>query len=222
MIWQCNHKFKGECKCGTPHLTEEFIKAKFLEAYIRQGYAAVVQAGNVLLINPDDLLLGDQLKMTTIILGSGASVIAGTYVGDLLSKTPIASVPEVGPVVTRFVSVLVSGLLSCTMLILLDRSKLVNTLIGKMNQYATVEHTIKETSKAFENMAAEIEGYDLDAFSTQCLQFRLIAAKIGQAPSEEELSGLLMDALTSSGICLPWDGDFDDFMSDPSSRLVFS
>ena len=199
-----------------------FTTEKNMVRYIRQGYAAVVQAGNVLLINPDDLLLGDQLKMTTIVLGSGASVIAGTYVGDLISKTPIASVPEVGPVVTRFVSVLVSGLLSCTMLILLDRSKLVNTLIGKMNQYATVEHTIKETSKAFENMAAEIEGYDIDAFSTQCLQFRLIAAKIGQPTSEEELNSLLMDALTCSGICLPWDGDFDDFMSDPSGRLVFS
>ena len=199
-----------------------FTTEKNMVRYIRQGYAAVVQAGNVLLINPGDLLLGDQLKMTTIILGSGASVIAGTAVGDLLSTMPIASVPEVGPVVTTFVSVLVSGLLSCTMLILLDRSKLVNTLIGKMNQYATVEHTIKETSKAFESMAAEIEGYDLDAFSTQCLQFRLIAAKIGQATSEEELSGLLMDALTSSGICLPWNGDFDDFMSNPSNRLVFS
>ena len=33
MIWQCNNKFKGECKCGTPHLTEDFIKAKFLKAY---------------------------------------------------------------------------------------------------------------------------------------------------------------------------------------------
>lgn len=33
VIWQCNNKFKGECKCGTPHLTEDAIKAKFLEAY---------------------------------------------------------------------------------------------------------------------------------------------------------------------------------------------
>lgn len=33
VIWQCNNKFKGECKCDTPHLTEETIKAKFLEAY---------------------------------------------------------------------------------------------------------------------------------------------------------------------------------------------
>ncbi len=70
-------------------------------------------------------------------------------------------------------------------------------------------------------MAAEIEGYDIDAFSTQCLKFRSIVAKIGQATSEEELSGLLMDALTTSGICFPCDGDFDDFMSGPSSRLVF-
>lgn len=33
VIWQCNSKFKGECKCGTPHLTEETIKEKFLIAY---------------------------------------------------------------------------------------------------------------------------------------------------------------------------------------------
>ena len=33
VIWQCNYKFKGECKCGTPHLTEDTIKVKFLEAY---------------------------------------------------------------------------------------------------------------------------------------------------------------------------------------------
>lgn len=33
VIWQCNNKFKGECKCGTPHLTEDIIKTKFLEAY---------------------------------------------------------------------------------------------------------------------------------------------------------------------------------------------
>lgn len=33
VIWQCNNKFKGECKCGTPHLTEESIKQRFLAAY---------------------------------------------------------------------------------------------------------------------------------------------------------------------------------------------
>lgn len=199
-----------------------FTTEKDMVRYIRQGYAAVVQAGTVLMINPDDLLLGDQLKMTTVILGSGASVIAGTYVGDLLAKTPIVSVPELGSAVSRFVSILVSGLLSCTLLILLDRSKMVNTLVGKMNQYATVEHSIKETAKTFANMAAEIEGYDIDTFSSQCLQFSLIAKNIDHATSEEDLSVLLHYALASSGVTQPWEGDFDDFMSNPSSQLVFS
>jgi hypothetical protein len=32
-IWRCNNKYKGECKCGTPHLTEKEVMARFLEAY---------------------------------------------------------------------------------------------------------------------------------------------------------------------------------------------
>ena len=31
-IWQCNHKFDGGEKCGTPHLDEETIQALFLKA----------------------------------------------------------------------------------------------------------------------------------------------------------------------------------------------
>lgn len=32
VIWQCNGKFKGEHRCGTPHLYEEDIKRLFLQA----------------------------------------------------------------------------------------------------------------------------------------------------------------------------------------------
>ena len=32
-IWRCNSKFTGEEKCQTPHLTEEAIKARFLDAF---------------------------------------------------------------------------------------------------------------------------------------------------------------------------------------------
>ncbi len=32
VIWQCNHKFKGDKKCGTPHLTEDTIKERFTRA----------------------------------------------------------------------------------------------------------------------------------------------------------------------------------------------
>ena len=32
-IWQCNHKFNGEHKCETPHITEDVIKERFLTAF---------------------------------------------------------------------------------------------------------------------------------------------------------------------------------------------
>ena len=32
VVWQCNHKFDGGEKCGTPHLDEETIKALFVKA----------------------------------------------------------------------------------------------------------------------------------------------------------------------------------------------
>lgn len=35
VVWQCNDKFKGEHRCGTPHLYEEDIKALFLQAFSR-------------------------------------------------------------------------------------------------------------------------------------------------------------------------------------------
>jgi len=33
VVWQCNAKFKGEHRCATPHLTEEAIKEKFIQAF---------------------------------------------------------------------------------------------------------------------------------------------------------------------------------------------
>ena len=32
VIWQCNHKFDGDCKCGTPHITEDEIRSLFIKA----------------------------------------------------------------------------------------------------------------------------------------------------------------------------------------------
>ena len=32
IVWRCNHKFRNEHKCGTPHLTEDEIKQAFISA----------------------------------------------------------------------------------------------------------------------------------------------------------------------------------------------
>lgn len=33
VIWRCNEKYKGDKKCKTPHVTEDEVKEKFLEAF---------------------------------------------------------------------------------------------------------------------------------------------------------------------------------------------
>lgn len=33
VIWRCNDKYRGDSKCSTPHVTEEEVKKKFLEAF---------------------------------------------------------------------------------------------------------------------------------------------------------------------------------------------
>ncbi len=33
IIWRCNEKYKGDTKCTTPHITEDEIKQKFIEAF---------------------------------------------------------------------------------------------------------------------------------------------------------------------------------------------
>lgn len=52
-IWQCNHKFKNDKKCETPHLYEETLEEAFLKAFnsilnnreeILQGYEAIIQS----------------------------------------------------------------------------------------------------------------------------------------------------------------------------------
>ena len=54
IIWQCNDKFKGERRCTTPHLDEEYIKARFLTAY------------NSLLPNRDGILDDCRIMLDTL------------------------------------------------------------------------------------------------------------------------------------------------------------
>lgn len=189
--------------------------------YIRQASASIVQAGNILLINPHNLLVGDQLKAATITLATGASVIAGTAVGSLIEKTPIYSIPEVGQFIQTFCSVLVSGLLSCTLLIMLDRSKFVNHIVAEMNKYQDASRSYMMLAEDFARIAAELEGYDIRQFHIEVARYGDITTRIEAAMDEEELERLMVSVYTAFDIDMPWSDDIDAFMSNPTNKLVF-
>lgn len=198
-----------------------FTTAKNVVKSIRQIYASVVQAGKVLLFNPDNLELGERIKTATVILATGASVLVGSAVGELIATTPIAATP-IGPTVITFCSSLVSGLLSCTLLIFLDRSDFINKLIDKF--YLGLQEVVadyKAAADAFEELAAELSQIDIASFRAETARYQQLALKIETAKSEAELNTILLAAYKTFDIKIPWKGDFDSFMGDRSNHLVF-
>lgn len=199
-----------------------FTTAKNLVKCIRQITASIVQAGKVLLFNPDNLMFGERIKTATVILSTGASVLVGTAVGEAISKTPIGVIPVIGTSVSIFCSSLVSGLLSCTLLVCLDRSKFINSIINALNAIPSEANNYRKIAEAMEQLAAKFANLDIDKFKAETKKYASISSSISKANTEEELNHILMDAYRNSGISIPWKGDFDSFMSNKSNHLVFS
>lgn len=190
---------------------------------LRQVYAAIVQAANVLLFNPNDLLLGDRIETATILLGTGASVLVGSVAGDAIAKTPLGTSPIIGIPLRNFSSTLVSGLISCTMLLCLDRSKFINKAIITLNQHLSTDQSFRQVSADFERYAAQIAGVDVTAFRKDAECFQNVADEIymTDTDNEEKLNEILVTAYEDLSLPLPWSGDFDAFMRNPNNRLVF-
>ena len=189
--------------------------------YIRTGCVAIVQAGNVLLINPNDLLLGEQLRQSTIIIATGATNIVGSYIGDRIAKTPLGQMQYLGEYVVSFTSILVSGLLSCSFLLLLDRSKMINTIFNNLDRYITAERELQQISIRYYEVSAELNSYDVTSFVELCNCYNKLSKKIANSHSEEELKESLLNSYKEAKTELPWIGDFDDFMRDKTKPWNF-
>lgn len=189
---------------------------------IRQVCICLTQAGNVLLFNPNSLATGDRLKLTTVILATGASSLVGMNIGDFIDKTPLGDIPTVGHLMKTFISSFVSGILSCTLLLMLDRSSFINNVVDSLNEYQPIENVLLETSKAFSKISSEIANYSLDEYYAEIEKYCEISEKISFQTDDFINTQLLKKWFEYNNINLPWTGDFDEFMSNPSNKLVFS
>ncbi len=198
-----------------------FTTAKNLVRCIRQIYASIVEAGKILLFNPENLMFGDRIKAASIVIATGASILVGTFVGEAIEKTPIGVIPVIGEIIKTFTSCLVSGLLSCTLLVFLDRSKFMNSLISELNKIPSEVNNYAEIADVMESLAAKLENLDIEKFKADTSQYRNIANQINSCEDEDALNNCLKSAYKSFDIRIPWEGDFDTFMGNRSNRLVF-
>ena len=139
----------------------------------------------------------------------------------MIAKTPIGADPAVGTPIRIFCSTLVSGLISCTMLLVLDRSKFINKTITALNMYLTEDQSFRQIAYDFETYAAQIAALDVEQFRNDTECFQNIADEIYMADDDEELDGILTAAFETLAIPAPWSGDFDEFMGNPDNKLKF-
>lgn len=204
-----------------------FTTAKNTVRIIRQAWASLTEATSILLFNPDNLLFGERFRAAAKVISAGASLVVGRTVEAAISeaivKTPLISIPVVCEVTPTFCGVFLTGIMSCTLLHYLDRSKLLNKAIRKLNELPTIELSIMEFKQQaifFKQYAAELMQIDIDRFEKEVNTFTSLAKQLDVAENEADLNSILKGAYKQLGIMLPWQGDFDAFMQS-KDHLVF-
>ena len=204
-----------------------FTTAKNIIKIIRESFASLAQASKILFVNPDCYPLGDRFAAASKVLATGASVIAGSMVNELLRKTPLAGIPVVGDVVPTFCSVLVTGIMSCSFLYLLDHNKYIKKAIEKLNHIPDISNfnaSLMKQGELLDRYLAEFMKIDFELLEQQEKHFSYAAKQLSFCKTTEETNNCLHSIYKNLNLNLPWKGyaSFDSFMNDKKSTLSFA
>lgn len=203
-----------------------FTTAKNVVRIIRQSWASLVEATKILLFNPDLLPFGERLRAAAKIIATGASVVAGTMVGDLIAKTGVAAIPVVGNIVQTFCATLVTGILSCSLLYLLDKNSAVNKIVQVLNSIPTVDDIVvyyRTQAQLLEEYCAKLMDIDLTTFQKEAQSYNEAVSILDDASNEQELNLALKIVCKRLKIDSPIGlyKDMNSFMAAPNSKLKF-
>lgn len=201
-----------------------FTTAKNIVRIIRQSYASLVQAAEILFLNPDNYLFGERMRAVSKIIATGASVVVGTVVSEAIRGSGIDLIPDIGDIVPTFCGTFVTGILSCSLLYFLDRSESMNRLVSVLNNVPSMSSEVeyfKRQAIFFEHYAAEIMQIDIKTFKEEADMYLSLASELETVEDENNLNILLKKATKLLGIEIPWGDDFNSFMNDKDAVLVF-
>lgn len=202
-----------------------FTTAKRIVKIIRQSWASLVEAVKILLFNPDCLPFGERIRAASKVLATGASVVAGTMVSELIGTTAVGQIPVLGEIVQTFCGTLVSGVLSCSFLYFLDNSAIVNKIVEILNKIPTMESVVlyyRQQAALLEEYLAKWQDIDLAKFKREVDMYNDAVVRLENCNSIKETNSQLLSIYNQIGIDIPWGNrSFDDFMNDKNARLVF-
>lgn len=205
-----------------------FTTAKNLIRIIRQTGASLVEALKVLLVNPDDFLFGDRMRAASKIIATGASVAVGIVFGKIVADIGVKEIPipELGEVITTFCSVLVTGLMSCSLLYYLDHNPFINKIVQKLNAISNIDKEISYYNykgELLERYCAKLMQIDIKTLRSQIEVYNQVVVRLGRVQTQEELNVVLCGVYEQLGLPSPY-GKYNNigaFMKDKNSCLTF-
>lgn len=79
----------------------------------------------------------------------------------------------------------------------------------------------KRVNEAIDAYLKELEKIDIALFKKETERYNQMVKNLENISDENTLNAFLLNAFDELNIAKPWDGDFDDFMSNKNNRLVF-
>jgi hypothetical protein len=79
----------------------------------------------------------------------------------------------------------------------------------------------KRVNEALTGYLNELKEIDLEAFEKETEEYNNIIAALKEVSNEKELNVMLLETFDRMGYNKPWQGDFDEHMSNKNARLTF-
>jgi hypothetical protein len=79
----------------------------------------------------------------------------------------------------------------------------------------------KRINEALLTYLLELEKIDIEAFKRETEEYNKIITSFERATNNEELNKMLLETFDRMGYNKPWQGDFDEHMSNKNAMLVF-
>lgn len=203
-----------------------FTTAKRLVRIIRQTWASLVEATRILLFNPDCLRFGERVRAASKVIATGASVVAGTMINELIAETPFGQLPFVGEIAATFCGTLVSGIMTCSLLFLLDRNESINKIVAKLNSLPTIENMVayaREQSERLDALAAKVYELDIASFKKETALYNEALQSIDEHLDDVALLTALHSAYSHLTLDFPWGNheSFDTFMNNKNLTIKY-
>ena len=210
-----------------------FTTAKNTVTIIRQTWASIVESVKVIFFNPAGLPLGDRLLHAAKIIATAASAIVGAWVGNIIN-TSLASLNSLsflgidpGDVIATLGGTLVTGILSCSLIYLLDHCAAIKSIVSVINRIEEMldpAATYRKQGALLEQYCAKLMSIDVDQLRAEVAAYQNATAALSAATSEQELERALDQMYQDLNIPSPYGKhkDIDSFMADEDAVLSFS